>query len=291
MIKLLKVCGNWLGRSIGGGFGIKTHSIRTPWEGAWIFLLIGWGTGAIGSSLNTPENHLENKKNLRTSGTQAPALVQWVIESPKDGPGSEMGPQISPGIPRLRLRLTTLLSPKQMTILQGGFTTLSQLVIQWPQGGGGKGDFDLGEATSQSEQIPILKERRCSVKFDAWEESFEVIRFGETQHQGDKPSDPVALLAKTIEEYGDQCLSSELDLSQIAPFFSKFGGQLLVTLIVKQTSLDETAKIKDWLIQQQSGVIQGLFSHMLGDLTLHQVVRTVLDVPPYSRPKMGEFRK
>ena len=39
------------------------------------------------------------------------------------------------------------------------------------------------------------------------------------------------------------------------------------------------ARIKDWLIQQQSGVMQSLFSHMLGELTLNQSIKVRVAVP------------
>ena len=50
-------------------------------------------------------------------------------------------------------------------------------------------------------------------------------------------------------------------------------------LIVKQTSFDEAQKIKDWLVQQQSGVMQSLFSHMLGELSLNQTLAVRISIP------------
>jgi hypothetical protein len=44
----------------------------------------------------------------------------------------------------------------------------------------------------------------------------------------------------------------------------------------------EALKIKDWLIQQQSGVMQSLFSHMLGDIALHQTHVVNIRVPKRS---------
>jgi hypothetical protein len=217
--------------------------------------------------------------------------LQWIAPSEEMGESSRKMPPIDSRRPSLKLNLVKLLSPKQVSILKGGFTTVSQLIIQLPAGGETQlGELDSGEVSPKIGQLPPLKELRCSVKFDAWEETFEVIHMGETL-PGDQPSELGTVSAKSLEDYGLNCLSADLDFAKVAPYFLQLGGKLIVTIIVKQTSLDETARIKDWLIQQQSGVIQGLFSHMLGDLTLHQVVRMILEVPPYSRPKIGDYKK
>ena len=52
------------------------------------------------------------------------------------------------------------------------------------------------------------------------------------------------------------------------------------TLVVKQTSPEEANDIKDWLVKQQSGVMQGLFSHMVGELMLNQTVVVAVEIAP-----------
>lgn len=216
--------------------------------------------------------------------------VRWLPVSAQGMSPLVVTPDIHQTMPRLRFQLTKLLSPKQVSILEGGFTTVSQLVIQLP------GPSSLNQEEDEEESLPLavhtapIKRISCSVKFDAWEETFEVIRLFD--HGSKEPSAAATpVVVKTIDEYGDACLALELDLDKSTSYLAMQGGELIATMIVKQTSLDETAKIKEWLIQQQSGVIQGLFSHMLGELTLYQVVQTKLSVPPYSVQNIGEFKK
>lgn len=177
--------------------------------------------------------------------------------------------------PRLKIQLSGLLTPKQISILQGGFTTVSQLVIHLPRNLGEDPEL-LEEDDDGSAMIAPLRQVTCSAKFDAWQESYEVLKLLDVSEK--TPSKPVTI--NSIESYGDLCLTSELEIENSLKPLASQGGVLLATMIVKQTSLEETAKIKDWLIQQQSGVIQGLFSHMLGELTLQQTVRTTLVIPP-----------
>jgi hypothetical protein len=49
--------------------------------------------------------------------------------------------------------------------------------------------------------------------------------------------------------------------------------------------MDEASKIKDWLVKQQSGLMQGLYSHMLGDLQLGGRSEVTLDIPPRPNPQ------
>lgn len=157
--------------------------------------------------------------------------------------------------------LTSTLTTKQKDMINGGFTTVSQLNLRLPVGNGRNVD----------ETSAVIYGVRCSVKFDAWEETYDVARLDDR---------PRTALVKTFDDYGDLCLKAELDRPEILQQLALSGGTILAQLVVKQTSSEEADKIKDWLIQQQSGVMQGLFSHMLGELTLNQTVRVRISVPP-----------
>ncbi len=222
------------------------------------------------------------------------ASVQWLI-APRIAP--RIDPRIDPSYgvvpPRLKIQLTKLLSPKQVNLLEGGFTTVSQLLISEPKSDPKKNR--KSEAPLEAKELPPddeepedqddaealgmtvpLRQVSCSVKFDAWQESFEVIKL--MDHPEKTSSE--AVIVKDLDAFGELCLTAEVEFNHSNQTLLQQGGVLLATMIVRQTSQEETAKIKGWLIKQQSGVIQGLFSHMLGELTLQQKVHTELLIPP-----------
>lgn len=176
--------------------------------------------------------------------------------------------------------LADALTGKQKDMIDGGFTTVSQLTFRLPAASGKDKDDD--------EQPPFFGVR-CSVKFDFWEGTYDLARLD------DKPR---TALVKTFGEYGDLCLMAELDRQDLVARLAPNGGTIIARLSVKQTSAEEGEKIKEWLIQQQSGVMQGLFSHMLGDLSLNQTLRVKVSVPPKpsvveraSNPKTGDLNE
>jgi hypothetical protein len=209
----------------------------------------------------------------------SPPLAEWA--PPPSG---------SAGGPKLKVQLTRLLSSKQVRIIEGGFSTVTQLIIHHNR----KRDLNLSpDADDESDEeleksllIP-LRQVGCSVKFDAWQETFEVIRLLDQTAKVNS----VPVVVKTIDDFGDLCLTTEIELDKSLSPLAANGGEILATMIVKQTSLEETSKIKEWLIQQQSGVIQSLFSHMLGELTLQQTVRSRLSISAYVTPKKSESKR
>jgi hypothetical protein len=163
--------------------------------------------------------------------------------------------------------LADAMTPKQRSIIGGGFTTVSVLSVRLPK---------PGQEEDDDEGTPFYTVR-CSVKFDAWEETYDVARLDEQA--------PRTALVKGFGDYGELCLKAELTphdqfTKDLLARLEREGGTLFASLVVKQTSVEEAAKIKEWLIQQQSGVMQGLFSHMLGELTLNQTVTVRVSVPP-----------
>ena len=171
--------------------------------------------------------------------------------------------QFKAGKSLLVVPLEGALTPKQKSIINGGFTTVSQLEVREAK----DGEDDSGR---------VVYKVRCSVKFDAWEETYDIARLDDA---------PRPALVKRLSEYGDLCLKAEINDPQWLGRFSQDGGTLYALLVVKQMSTDEAAKIKEWLIQQQSGVMQSLFSHMLGELTVNQTSKFKISVPP--RPRDG----
>lgn len=176
--------------------------------------------------------------------------------------------------PSLVIPLAGILSDKQRNIITGGFTTVSQLSLYLAP-------TDDDEQSKPNEEAlgPPLTQVRCTVKFDAWEETFDVARLDRT---------PRAATFKNFSEFARLCLTaswSPQDSSdpKLSLRLRQSGGVLFAFLTIKQTSPEEAARIRDWLIQQQSGVMQGLFAHMLGELMFSQSVSVRIDLPPVSR--------
>jgi hypothetical protein len=162
--------------------------------------------------------------------------------------------------------LVEALTPKQKTMIEGGFTTVSQLSLKLPPPG-----VDPSDARAGSDDRQPFASVRCTVKFDAWEETYDVARLDEQ---------PRTALVKKLADYGDLCLKADVGETDVLGRLMEKGGTILAHLIVKQTSVEEAGRIKDWLIQQQSGVMQSLFSHMLGELSFNQTLIVRVDVPP-----------
>jgi hypothetical protein len=174
------------------------------------------------------------------------------------------------GRPRILAPLAGVLTEKQRSMIEGGFTTVTQVSLKLPIAAA---DADGGE---RERALQVFYSLRCSVKFDAWEEIFEAARLDD-QRPGTATRTAVL---KTYDDFGALCLTVDLDDDKLVARLAPEGGVILAYLVAKQTSPEEAGKIRDWLIQQQSGVMQGLFSHMLGELTLAQTIRVRIDVPP-----------
>ncbi|NRA45539.1 MAG: hypothetical protein HRU09_11345 [Oligoflexales bacterium] len=161
--------------------------------------------------------------------------------------------------PSKRIQIKILgLNKKQNTTLKSGFSTFSQLSIY----------KSFEEVSEEGESIA---ETSCTVKYDMWEEHYEVTLLADT---------PKTMLAKNLDNYLSHCLSVELYSGEFMNKFNKKGGTLVATLQVEQISSTQAQKVKAWLINQQSSVMRGLFSHMLGDMTLSQTSQIALQIPP-----------
>ena len=165
--------------------------------------------------------------------------------------------------PELTIALGSLMTKKQRQMIEGGFTTFSDLTI-YPTG-----------ATGKPVRDSIANQIRCSVKYDAWEEIFDVVQLGDVPRTG---------IVKSFGDYASRCLTTSLSKHTMDQGSLRIGSDLIAELSVIQTSIDEEQKIKEWLVSQQSGVMQTLFSHMLGELSLQQklVVRIAIPAIPES---------
>jgi hypothetical protein len=156
----------------------------------------------------------------------------------------------------LRINLAESLTEQQKKLLYSGFSTFSHLEVRWI-------DNDVRRT------LVFISE--CTVKFDLWEEKFALLHFLELRKENS---------LKSFQQYTDLCLQADISSqSNIAQIASR-GARLEVRLDISQVSNEFAQDVRSWLIQQQSGVMRGLFSHMLGNLKLSESMQTVLVVPP-----------
>lgn len=161
----------------------------------------------------------------------------------------------------LNIDLAKHLTKKQQQIITSGFTSLVQI------------NLNIIDPKGQKERIEnAFYKLRCSVKYDSWEEFFDVTRLLEAT--------PKTLALKSEEEFNKNCLFISIPIKALPGVLTVAGGSLFSSLIVKQTSQAEAQKIRENLLEQQSGVMQRLFSHMLGELTLNEKTEIIISVPP-----------
>lgn len=158
----------------------------------------------------------------------------------------------------IQISLADQLSPRQRELVNSGFTTISQLSLRLI-------DQEKRKITDS------LLNLSCTIKFDLWDESYELTKIGDRISRQD---------VNNLKQFGDLCMTVELSDSGVVQQLAKKGGDLVATLLVDQVSAQKAQNIKQWLIRQQSGVMQNLFSHMLGNLKLTERVDVVIRVPP-----------
>ena len=157
----------------------------------------------------------------------------------------------------IAIDISPLLSAEQREIVNSGFSTLTILGIS-------------EKKMANSDHEPEIR-LVCKVKYDTWEEKYVTTKI-----------DPLPMAKFTgnkIESWSNQCLRYRFENQAILNKLAQ-GGQLFISLQVRQSSMSEASKIKDWLVKQQSGLMQGLYSHMLGDLQLGGRTEVTLDIPP-----------
>lgn len=171
--------------------------------------------------------------------------AQWQIEKDKT---------------KLRIYLEKHLSKKQIKLIKSGFSTYTSLEIFLP-----RGQFTERKSLYRSE---------CTVKYDTWEEYYDISIQGYTKG---------IEKAKSFEKFSEFCLVAHLEKDSSLNYFYRNGGVLYATLKLDQISKDRATNIRKWLIKQQSGVIKGLFAHMLGDLNLTEELNVNIKIPPFSK--------
>jgi hypothetical protein len=156
----------------------------------------------------------------------------------------------------LIIELKDHLSSKQLELIKSGFATFSRLQLRV-----------VGES---GDVIPeIIFKRDCTVRYDLWEESFDIAQID---------IHPRVTNTKNIEVFLDQCLLVQLKQSKQLNELAHKGGSIVASLLVDQISVQRADSIKEWLVRQQGGVMKGIFSHLLGELKLSERVDVVVKV-------------
>lgn len=163
----------------------------------------------------------------------------------------------------LRINLTESLTEQQKKLIYSGFSTFSHLEVRWLDG-------DVRRS------LVFISE--CTIKFDPWEEKFELLHFLERRKENSLQS---------FQQYTDLCLQADISSQSNLAHIANQGARLEVRLDISQVSNEFAQDVRGWLIQQQSGVMRGLFSHMLGDLKLSESTQTELIAPPLKGGSRG----
>jgi len=154
------------------------------------------------------------------------------------------------------LDVRELLTVEQREIVKSGFSTFTLLAV--------------AENRLKNDEAPPAMRLVCRVKYDTWEEKYHTTRI--------EPPPIQDYTGTKLDVWSKSCLVYKISEPEIINRL-KSGGTLYATLQVRQSSQDESGKIKNWLVKQQSGFMQGLYSHMLGDLQLGGKVEILVDVP------------
>ncbi len=187
------------------------------------------------------------------------ALAVIIFASPALAQSSNAQWEMVSGKLNLKVAVQNQLSKKQKNLIQSGFSTYSVLEIFRPE----------GQYTPETS----LFRAECTVNYDTWEETYDVYRI-DTKKRIEK--------AKAFKSYADTCLSAVIDDSGVLEYFAKAGGYFWADLRIDQISQDKAEEMRQWLIKQQSGVVKGIFSHMLGDIKVSEQVRIKVEIPVYA---------
>jgi hypothetical protein len=158
---------------------------------------------------------------------------------------------------QLVVSLEEHLAKKQRDLINSGFSAHS--------------DLEVRSSSDDGDSVQILFHSQCAVKFDTWEEVYDITRLDR---------DYAGISSKSFGTYATTCLTARITGLERINELTREGRVVRAVLKVTQIPTEKAAKVREWLIEQQSGVMQGLFSHMLGDLKLFQELEVVVQIPP-----------
>lgn len=160
----------------------------------------------------------------------------------------------------LSINFVEHLSKRQLNLINSGFSTFSSLEI-----------YKAVDAAEIDEKTQPFIKTNCTVKYDTWQERYELAKI----ERGESAS-----IVNSFDLYAERCLAVRFSDTKLLEELARTGGNFIARLFLDQISAEKADEIKQWLVRQQSGVMQGLFSHMLGDLTLAEQTEIKVSIPP-----------
>ena len=148
----------------------------------------------------------------------------------------------------------------QIDIIQSGFSTFTRITANLPK----------KDATYVS-----LHNMDCTAIYDTWDEVFDVAKLSPVQR---------TKKINSLKNYGKFCLRYLIPLSSAIKPLIGTQQKLPATVLIEQISEKQSDNIRNWLVQQQSPLIQNLFSHMLGKFKLEKQLKFAIRLP-FSLPK------
>jgi len=119
----------------------------------------------------------------------------------------------------LVINLVGHLNPKQLTLINSGFSTFSQMQID---------RLKEEEEEEKPESDAVLFKVSCTVKFDTWQERYDVARI---------TNNPKAAVVKNFKDYADLCLTANITGLKNLKMLKNDGGDLKATLLIDQISI------------------------------------------------------
>ncbi len=156
----------------------------------------------------------------------------------------------------LAIDVANLLTPQQKKLLYSGLSALSHFEIQ---------------SRDRDGSTALLFVSECTLKYNLWEERFELQQLT----QG-------SMALQAFDDFAHLCLMAQLSSPSSFQRITESGSHIEILIDVAQVSPAFAADVRRWLIEQQSGVMRGLFSHMLGELQLSESIKLSVVAPPLS---------
>lgn len=165
---------------------------------------------------------------------------------------------------RLIINVADILTPSQREIINSGFTTFSVFSVDDP-------------ADTDGKPASLIR-LSCTVKYDTWEDRYDVAKI-----------DPPPVASETLKDYkswSSMCLEIVIEDPKLIAQLQRI-GEIGGTLNIRQSTPEEGAKIKNWLVKQQSGFMQGLYAHMLGNFQYQHRLPIRIAIPKQVLPVKG----
>lgn len=173
---------------------------------------------------------------------------------------------------KLLIDPSSLLNSKQKNLIYSGFPAYSlvELIVK------------------NGDEYITVRAKECAIQYDLWDEDFvDLLRplsNNKTKLSYERYTDARA--------YYNTCLSIRLNDSPQVRTLIQSSQIVKVRVAFTQLSGKTTSNITKWLVGQQSKVLKGLFSHMLGELKLSETSEHMVKLPQAeSAPKVNEQEK